>query len=550
MGIRKFVVLFSQNLSLAITLFGSPVLAAKFFADVTASSQVGQVQTQGLAFSDFNKDGWVDFAIEGKLFQNISTASKIQFRDVTQKLGLQNMRGRPLFADLNNDGTLEILTTEMQIFYWSGVQYKDESKKRGLHVLRLPHQVMTLSVGDYNRDGWVDLLFGLTEEHKDSQFIHFPPVLYKNINGQSFQEASSELGLNDYSGYTRGIAWADFNNDTYIDFYLSNYRLSANFLFVNRFGQFKEQGQIYGVRGEYQPKKIFDSVLNSWWGPQYGHSIGATWADFNNDGYFDLWVSNLVHKYVGSSPEGYDIRGYVCDDSPIYKNIQGRAFQNIRPQSLIPYMPRGGRGKYRGDELWSHVVSGDLNNDGFIDVYVAQVYNLNYAHSLLFLNQGDFKFQEISNNNPVRVIDSYTGALADLNNDGQLDLVVSGRDHVDGVSRLKVLKNINQNKNHFLKFQLVGTKSGKTPIGAQIRIITDSQTLVRQFEGATGTMNQQNDPTLHFGIPRGAHIKQIEVLWPSGHRHQINLNSIRLNQTFQIREMHQNARLLSTIQKR
>lgn len=547
MKIQRIAFYFSKFLFLIFSFSGTPAIGKKIFEDVTELSLVGQLQTQGLAFSDFDRDGLVDFATDGKLFKNTSTATRIRFLDVTQKMGLQGMKGRPLFADFNNDGVLEILTTDLQLYFLSGSTYQDKANKRGLHFYKLPQEAMTVSVADFNRDGWADILVGLAEEYRNDQFFHFTPVLFKNIRGQSFQEASSELGLSKFPGYTRGISWADLNNDTFIDFYLANYRLTANFLFVNSLGQFQEQGQAYGVQGEYQPRKFFDPVLRSWWGPQYGHSLGATWADFNNDGYFDLWVSNLVHKYVGPSSQSYDIRGYVCEDSKIYKNINGKGFQDVRSHSLIPVKPIGGMGRFKGDELWSHVISGDFDNDGLIDAYVSQVYNLEHAHSLLFLNQGHFQFKEISVHNKTRVIDSYTGATADLDNDGRLDLIVSGREVVDGLSKLKVLKNIYHSKNHFLKFQLVGTKSGKSPVGAQVRIQADSQILIRQFEGVTGTLNQQNDPILHFGVPQGTQIKQIEVLWPSGNRHTIQLNNIMLNQLFQITELDEIARPLSKV---
>lgn len=498
-----------------------------YFQDVTLTSKVNPKNaTTSVAFGDFNNDGLPDMLIEKKLFKNISTNEQIQFEDVTETMGLAQMDGYPLFADINNDGTQDILTTKGQIFIQRDGKYVDEAASFGLLP---PKEIMTLSVGDYNRDGWPDIVYGISEYYDNVNFNHFPPKLYKNIGGKRFVDASEELHFNQYKGYTRGITWADFNNDSYVDLYLSNYRLLPNFMFQNKNGTFQETSDVLGIKGEYNPKKFYDAPTRQNFGPQYGHTIGSTWADYNNDGFLDLWVSNLVHKYVGPSGGGYDIRGYVCDDSKIYKNVNGLGFQDVRPNSMVAYKPIGDQTKYIGDELWSHATAADFDNDGLTDTYVSQVYNFAYAHSLLFKNIGAFKFQDVSGIDNVRVIDSYAAAFADLNNDGKQDLVISGRPAVGADPVIRIFKNVNKKPNEFMKFKLLGMSSGKHPAGAQVRIKTSKGTMVRQFEGNTGTLNQQNDPVLHFGLGQGLQIFDIEVVWPSGVRQKLNLQSTYRN---------------------
>nr|NIP36259.1 VCBS repeat-containing protein [Thermoplasmata archaeon]NIS12722.1 VCBS repeat-containing protein [Thermoplasmata archaeon]NIS20639.1 VCBS repeat-containing protein [Thermoplasmata archaeon]NIT78024.1 VCBS repeat-containing protein [Thermoplasmata archaeon]NIU50315.1 VCBS repeat-containing protein [Thermoplasmata archaeon] len=105
------------------------------------------------------------------------------------------------------------------------------------------------------------------------------------------------------------MAFCDFDNDGDVDIHVSNYRIRPNFLWQNDgTGHFTNVASQKGVTG--------DPLYYQGYGPYYGHTIGSSWADWNNDGHMDIWEANLVHKYVG----GTDIRGYICDDSKFYRN--------------------------------------------------------------------------------------------------------------------------------------------------------------------------------------------------------------------------------------
>lgn len=99
--------------------------------------------------------------------------------------------------------------------------------------------------------------------------------------------------------YTRGISWVDFDNDSSLEIYASNYRLNRNFLWKKSNGKYNEIAERLSIQGEFNPAKFVDDITNQTYGPQYGHSLGSTWADYDNDGFFDLWVSKLAHKFVG-----------------------------------------------------------------------------------------------------------------------------------------------------------------------------------------------------------------------------------------------------------
>lgn len=507
---------------------------ASYFQEVTDEAGLPNTAASTIVNADFDNDGLVDFIAGNKLYRNISSKERFNFEEITERVGLKLLTGRPMFVDLNNDGLIDVVSTSGQFF----VQYKKNSflESSDKLKLKLPPSVHTLSFVDFNRDGWVDIAAGMDEIHKDNTFTFVQPHIYLSVKGQSFREISSQLNLSRYPAYTRGIHWADYDNNGKVEAYFSNYRLRQNFLFKNQFGNFSDVAPEVKVQGEYNPKKFYDPFLKTHKGPSYGHTIGSVWADFNNDGNLDLWVSNLVHKYVGETKGGYDYRGYVCDDSKIYRNTGAPDYQfvDMRSSSGIALMPLGNWSVYKGDELWSHSTAADFDNDGLLDMYVAQVYNLKYAYSLLFKNQGQFKFSEISSTEDTRVLDSYAGSWADYNNDGKMDLLISGREGVDRDARLRLFKNIYASTNQFIKIKLNGTRSGKNPVTTQVRVFHSKGQFLRQYEGVTGTMNQQNDPVLHFGLGTIKAITAIEVRWSSGQRQIIN--KVALNSTIQINE--------------
>lgn len=501
--------------AISSTSAGKPI-----FKDVTASANVATTSTQSVVFGDFNNDGLVDFIAHDRLYKNVSTKTQIRFEDVTQKTNLQNIKGLPIFVDFNNDGLLDIITTKGQVFMQSSGRFKDVSKVFGLNMAA---DTYTISFGDLNQDGWPDILVGRAETMVNNSFKFVPPQIFINQQGLGFREISSGQGMSNYPAYTRGIVWADYNNDQKGDIYFSNYRLKENYLFQVNKGKMENVALMTNTKGIYNPTQHYDYHLQKKFGPLYGHTIGSVWADFNNDGNLDLWVNNLVHKFVGTTPQGkYDFRGYVCDDSKIYQNTGAPLYQfkDMRAQSGIPYKPMGDYSKFKGDELWAHATAADFDNDGLIDMYLTQVYNLKYAYSLLYKNKGNFKFEDLSQFGP-KLLDSYAGSWADLNNDGKMDLITSGRDAVDATPRLRIYQNIYQSNNNYVKIKLTGTKSGRNPVTTQVRLYHDKGVFMRQYEGVTGTHNQQNDPVLHFGLGNVSKINKVEIKWNSGKKQVI-----------------------------
>lgn len=505
---------------------------ASQFQDVTAAAGIPRLHTTTIVFGDYDNDGWVDLLAAGRLFKNDSDNNTIRFTDVTSSVGIQDLKGAPLFVDIDNNGLLDILTTKGQAFVQVSAGRFVESSK----ALRfeLPDHAHALSIVDVNKDGLMDVIAGFAEPKFGDPLL--PPKLYLNIKGKQLVDATPATFMQN-PNYLRGVAVADYDNNGQTDAYFSNYRLRPNNFYTLNPKVMMDKAPLLNVQGAHDPKKFYDNTRKAYYGPQYGHTIASIWVDLDNDGNLDLWVSNLVHKFVGINSKGtFDQRGYLCDDSKIYRNT-GHPFYrliDVRADSGIPYRPIGDFTKYKGDELWAQTTAADFDNDGLLDVYISQVYDLAYSYSVLYKNKGGFKFQEVSAAQGTRVFDSYAGAWADLNNDGKMDLVQSGRLRNKEAPAIRVLKNVMGDENSYLRVQLTGTRSGKQAVAAQVRVYHVGGVFLRQVDGVTGTMNQQNDPTLHFGLGQVKEISKVEVRWPSG-KVQV-LDQVSVNSTLQIEE--------------
>jgi len=487
------------------------------FVEVTKQVGLAGIDAQTFAWSDFNNDGNVDLLADNRLFQNIKNKNGYSFVEVTDAVGLKGMTGRGIFADIDGDGRLDIITSTGQL--WLQIKPDHFVESSAKYGLKFCPQVGAIAVGEFQKNGRLDVITLLTETASadGENFTAYPPQFFRNNGVAGFTEVGSQLGFEQYPGYGRGVNVADFNNDGNLDFYFSYYRLRANPLFMGGAGNtFKEVGKQQGVWGEYDTHTYQDPRYGKIEGPDYGHTIGSTWVDLNNDGNWDLWVSKLAHKWIG----GKDNRGYYCDDSKIYRNTGAPdySFVDMRDESGIPRLPISGDATYKGQDLWGGAMGADFDNDGLIDVFVPQVYDLPFAHSFLFHNKGSFQFEEVGQHAGVQVWNTYGAAWADYNNDGNMDLVTAGESEYQGKNSIHMWKNTGTGtKNEFIRFKLVGVRSNRAAIGARVTLHFDDGTLMmRQVEGGTGSLNQQNDPTIHFGLGQGRVIDHVDIDWPSG----------------------------------
>lgn len=426
------------------------------FKDVASEAGI-QLAGGAACWVDIDNDGWVD-VVGGGVWKNNRGQSFSRIGELSP--------GSVVAADFDNDGFVDL-------FSWSTFKLLRNNGGHGFVEFPLPSHPRVGPRGavwaDLNNDGFVDLYVGGYEGSERSLLV------FINEEGKKFRIDRSEG-----NHATRGVTACDFDQDGDIDIYVSNYRLQPNLLWLNDGkAQLKEVAREYGV---IATKPGFGG----------GHSIGASWGDFDNDGLIDLFAGNFAHV---------DNRG----DQP-----KSRFLKNLGESRGYTFEDLGPCGVHYQESYASPSVA-DYDNDGNLDLFFTTVYNVasfgRKNNSVLFRNDGEFAVQDVTAATGLAGLPpTYQAAWADFDNDGDLDLATAG----------KVFQN--QGTLHaWLRVRLIGDGKiiNRSAIGAQVRVGIGEETLTRQVETGTGEGNQ-SELTLHFGLGEHEDSVDVEVLWPNG----------------------------------
>jgi enediyne biosynthesis protein E4 len=368
---------------------------------------------------------------------------------------------------------------------------------------------------------------------------------YENNNGK-FEDKTFRAGLGTYAFGLSAII-EDFNNDSYPDIYVANDYREPDYLFINnKNGTFTEKAKDFF--------KHFSSL-----------SMGSDYADINNDGYPDLMVLDmlppeLTRQKTLKGPDNYDL---------VYKKAEhGFGFQHVKNVlqlnngnntfSDISYLA----GVAFTDWSWAPLIA-DFDNDGFKDMYITKgfirditdmdfqkfgadsmqkrILKTNDPSKVMqfmdaipkhktpnyyFKNNRNLSFTNVTSTSGL-AIDSWTngGAYADLDNDGDLDLVMNNLFDPAFIFRNNTIEN---KQGNFIKVQLKGSDGNQEGIGAQIEIITnDGKHQWQCFNPYKGFLST-NDRTIHFGV--GANTSAtVNIQWPN--RLQQTLDAVGVNRT-------------------
>lgn len=489
----------------------------------------------GAAWGDYDNDGWADLVVANELGsidasdaeQKRSRAHLVlyhnehdgTFTDVTAKVGI-DFRGWGMavaWADYDNDGYSDLLITaygQNRLYHNNGDgTFTDRSAASGIGT---PTGFWTGAAwGDYDKDGFLDLYVtgyvvftrkstttGVSgrydiENPASINPLAFPPernLLFHNNKDGTFTERARVAGVVDSAGRGLAAAWADLDEDGWLDLYVAN-DVSKNALYRNLGnGKFQDIGEAARVS-------------------DYRSSMGIAVGDWNGDGSQDLFLTHWLAQ--GNALYSNKLRSSGAPTPP-----------GSRPRlTFMDESDRFGLGQISLDFVGWATSFIDYDADGKLDLFVVNgstlqkrddATSLVAMQSQLFWNRG--KEEGFFNVSPVSgsyFQTEYVGrgaAFADYDNDGDIDVFV-----VNHGGPGLLLRNDGGNRNHWLQVEVRGTKSNRKGIGAKLRIVVGRSAQVRQV-GAQSPYLSQNSLVETFGLGKSTSVDTIEVRWPSGVR--------------------------------
>ena len=415
------------------------------------------------AWVDYDNDGYVDLC-DGTLWRYDGGKGFVLLKPEQQIGPTAYEAGPGIFADFDNDGYLDR-------FGWRNhlkvaQVHRNISGTGEFKQLEFPKLPQALPGGfcwaDLNGDGYVVLYVGGGGNGNETDAVAM------NHSGKSFTVAPIGGNL-----YTRSVIACDYDEDNDMDVFATRYWFQPNALFQNDgAGNLTDVGGPAGVHGA-------------------GHTISGGWADFNNDGHFDLFACNFNH---------HDNR--ASQDSSLYQNLGPDGDWKFKRK--FNFVARG-----YWQESYGSCAMADYDNDGDVDIFITTVYGGDRAQ--LFRNDGNWKFTNVTAAEGLGGIGAgggqFQAAWGDYDNDGDVDLVTDGR-----------LFQNQGNANHWLSVHLAGNGAtvNRAAIGAQVRIdVPGRGTITRQVESGAAN-GSQNDLILHFGLGRDDADVQLNITWPEG----------------------------------
>jgi hypothetical protein len=519
------------------------------------TSQLPEDMGSGVAWGDYNNDGWPDVFLVN--LAGPITLSADGVRRSPARCALYRNNGHGTFTDVSVEAGVDLRAFGM------GAEW-----------------------GDYDNDGWLDLVVSTYGEN----------VLYRNNGDGTFSDRTRAAGLAGKRGFWSGVAWGDYDRDGFLDLYVAGYVKYSPLTTPGTSQQYDvenpasinpnsfppERNLLYHNNGDGTFTEVATraGVLG-----EQGKSLEAAWVDFDEDGWPDLYVANdvtdnqLFHNrgdgtfedishaarvadyrsamglavgdWDGDQDMDLFITHWIAQENALYSNLRNR--RSGKPEDgdgggggrpAVEFMDeadRYGLGQIALDFVGWGTFFFDPDNNGKLDLFVVNGHTFQRRDapellapqtSQLFWNRGpESGFYDLSAVSGEYFRTPYVGrgaAFADYDNDGDLDVLV-----VNHGGPAVLLRNESVSTGHWLKVRLEGRRSNRMGVGARIRLVAGERVYVRQV-GAQASYLSQNDLTEHFGLGAAFEADSLVMFWPSGIR-QV-LTRVASNQTLRVVE--------------
>jgi hypothetical protein len=407
---------------------------------------------------------------------------------------------------------------------------------------------MAVTAADYDNDGYVDLLvtgYGKT-------------ILYHNDGNGHFTDVTAKAGIN-VDGWAISSTWLDYDKDGCIDLFVGRYvkfdpKYRAFYAPTNYPGPLDYEGETNRLYHNNCDGTFTDVTDKSGIGAYVGRTMGVTAADFDNDGWDDIYVANdrtenfLFHnKHDGTFEEIGSDTGTAFGQNgestssmgPVFADLEGRGvldlwvtdghynrlLHNTEKMSFEDIGAQTGVSQVNAQYVsWGTGIY-DFDNDGLLDILIFHgglIHLIPQEHTL-FRGIGNGKFADVSRDAGPVLSERTTArgaCFADYDNDGKVDAFV-----VNLGGKGTLVHNISTNTGHWIAIQLKGTKSNRDGIGARVEVFAGGKRHTAERVAGSGYLSQ-DDSRLHFGLGDATTVEKLIVHWPSGREQTLEKLSV------------------------
>lgn len=513
----------------------------------------------GVALGDINNDGLLDIYFTSNNAANKLYLNKggLKFEDITAISGTACPKGWKTGAtmvDINGDGWLDIYVCRSlhsdslmreNLFFINNKNLTFTDQARSMGLADRSYTTHT-AFFDFDRDGDLDAFvlnhsllhisnaFDISRKNTKQRFPHVGNRLYRNDGGH-FADVSDIMGIyGPASNYGLGLGLSDLNNDGWMDVYTGCDYTGRDRLLLNNNGSF------------------FADVTDSMLSHISKFTMGLDIADFNNDGWMDIYTLDMLPEDNRRQKLLMGADQHNVFNEMVSNGLHQQYMRNmLQINTGVGYFSEAGQMANVSNTDWSWApLLADFDNDGILDLFVSNGFkhdltnsdfakyhafrmmdsamaagkpinplqlinrfNQNRMHNYIYKGTADSRFEnKVSDWGFEEPTLTSGAAYGDLDNDGDLDLVLNNLNEVAGIYRNNASVSA---QNHFLQIRLEGEDANTQAIGARVTIYTGRGVLVREMQPARGFQSSV-DPTLHFGLGSTTTIDSVVIQWPSG----------------------------------